>query len=224
MKKSNHYEWLIITEGNSDIAVYRDYFADAPVNIRGTRGKDSAINMSAWEYDLVRILYNDLGRIGFKGVIIVVDSDSDGVSPFKDYRRGDDSLYIGDKPTVSQDSTGVFWFLDRLKGLSVLPIKGVNVPRTVPGCLETDLLTTYGFPMKLQPEHDAFVGIIKQATTKWNIPNKGDGEPWWKNNEGAKMDKFMYTALRKGFKVCATKPALPAEPEVIRNIRTAMNS
>ena len=221
MNRPNQYEWLIIAEGNSDITIYRKYLSDGKFNIRGTRGKNTALNMRVWEHGLISILHNDLGRVGFKGVIIVVDSDSDSTSPFKDYCRGEDSLYVGSKLTPARDPTGTFWILDILKGIKELPVRGVNVPRAVPGCLETDLLRSYGFPIKPQSEYDAFVDIIKQATVAWNIPKKGDGNPWWEDNEEAKMDKFMYSALLEGFEICATKPVLPMELDIIKNIRMA---
>ncbi|MDR0381416.1 MAG: hypothetical protein LBH86_05425 [Oscillospiraceae bacterium] len=65
-------------------------------------------------------------------------------------------------------------------------------------------------------------GIIKKATTKWAIPNNDDGKLWWELNEKAKMDKFIYTALRKGFATAGKKPNMPAEPNVMTHIRAAM--
>lgn len=50
-----------------------------------------------------------------------------------------------------------------------------------------------------------------------------DGRCWWEINEKSKMDKFIYVALREGFKVCGKKPALPKEPDIIGNIRIAMS-
>jgi len=103
-----------------------------------------------------------------------------------------------------------------------LPIKGIIVPKTGNGCLETELLTAYGFPVEHQPEYPTFNAIIKNATTAWKIPKNEDGKHWWEINEKAKIDKFIYAALRQGFKVCAKAPTLPREPCVISKLRTTM--
>lgn len=192
MKKSNQYEWLIVTEGNSDITIYKKYLKDLSFHIIGTGGKGYAINMSAWDSNCIKNLENDLGRTGFKGLILVIDSDDNSISPFRNYKRGVNSLYINAQPTPKKDSSGAFWVLDNLKGTEILSIKGINVPRANSGCLETELLSAYGFPTKSQPEYNSFIDIIKQATNKWNIQNNDDGKPWWEINEDAKMDKFIY--------------------------------
>jgi len=131
---------------------------------------------------------------------------------------------IGIKPLPVMDSSGSFWLLDNIKGIKALPIMGINVPRTNHGCLESDLLYSYGFPIENQKEYFSFVSIIKQATTFWKIPVNDDGKIWWETNEKAKMDKFIYAALKQGFRVSNKKVELPKEPEIIKNIRIAMNS
>jgi len=223
MKRQNQYEWLIIAEGNSDIAIYKKYLEDLSFHIIGMGGKGNSINMNAWNSNCIENLKNDLGRTGFKGLILVIDSDDNSISPFKDYKRGADFSYINNQPALKKDASGAFWHLDNLKGKETLSIKGINVPRTTTGCLETELLSAYGFPIKSQPEYNSLVDIIKQTTSKWNIPNNNDGKPWWEINEDAKMDKFIYYALRRGFITCKKEPMLPPEPEVIRNIRKAMS-
>jgi hypothetical protein len=227
MKKRSQYDWLIVAEGNSDISVYNEYLDDdnIPLSFRiiGVGGKGYSLNMSSWDPKHIATLRNDSGRTGFKGVILVVDSDADAKTPFANYRRGDSLFYIDSiPPTPERDSTGSFWLLDSIKGIKPLPVKGINVPRADHGCLETELLSSYGFPTEPQTEYTSFVNIIKQATAEWKIPNNDDGKPWWEINEKAKFDKFIYAALRQGFKVCGKEPALPDEPDVIRNIRTAM--
>ena len=142
MKKPNQYEWLIVAEGSSDIAVYNQY------------------------------LYSDAVPKSF-----------------------------------------------RIMGVGG---KGINIPRDDTGCLETELLASYGFPVKSQDEYESLIDIIKRATTIWGIPDNKDGNPWWGINEKAKMDKFIYAALRHGFKVVDKTPPLPKEPDVIENIRIAM--
>jgi hypothetical protein len=179
--------------------------------------------MGAWDSKHIGTLRNDIGRTGFKGVIIVIDSDDNSESPFENYRRNAGLTYSDDKPICVEDSSGAFWLLDRIKDRSLLPVIGINVPRTDSGCLETDLLSAYGFPTTQQPEYGSFTNIIKRATTEWKIPYNDDGKPWWEINEKAKMDKFIYSALREGFKVSDKKPALPNEPKVINDIRVAMD-
>lgn len=226
MKKPDRHEWLVIAEGNTDIAVYKEYLKDCiSFDMISTGGKNRTLNMNGWDAKHINVLRHNLGRTGFKGLILVVDSDDNSASLFENYRRHDDSsLYVGNKPIPAMDATSLFWVLDNIKGIKTLPVKGIKVPRGDAGCLETDLLSAYGFPIRSQPEHNLFVNIIKQATGVWNIQNKKDGNPWWKTNEDAKMDKFMYLALKQGF--AANRVEIPAplkEPDVIRNMRMAMS-
>jgi len=151
-----------------------------------------------------------------------VDSDDRNDVPFEKYQRHNDLPYRGDQLAPVVDSSGAFWCLDEIIGTSIIPIKGINTPRLAPGCLETELLLAYGFPISSQPEYDSFVNIIKRATIEWNISNKKDGTPWWQPNEVSKMDKFIYGSLKHGFIFCGREPLLPEEPAVIRNIRIAM--
>jgi len=222
LNKSNQYEWLIIVEGSRDVSVYNEYLTDVPCKISGLGGKSYSINMSSWDSKSVAALRNDLGRTGFKGVIIIVDSDNCDCDPFAKYCRTIDLPYIGSVVKPQKDSTGSYWLLDSMRGLKSLPVRGVNVPRDDNGCLETDLLTAYGFPVEKQIVYTTFVNIIKKASTIWKIPNNNDNKPWWEINEKAKMDKFIYAALREGFCVSDKKPVLPKEPNVISNLRKAM--
>jgi hypothetical protein len=227
MRKKNQYDWLIVAEGNSDISVYCEYLnsdgAALLSRIIGVGGKGYSVNMKAWDAKHIDTLRTDLGRTEFKGVILVVDSDDDDHDPFSAYCRGDDSFYIGQSPPPpTMDGSNSFWVLDSLNGTNALPLRGVNVPRGGYGCLETDLLSAYGFPAGHQPEYVSLCGIIKRATTEWEIPDNNDGKPWWEVNETAKMDKFIYAALRQGFRVSGKEPPLPPEPNVISNIRAAM--
>ncbi|MDR1216991.1 MAG: hypothetical protein LBJ99_00200, partial [Oscillospiraceae bacterium] len=66
------------------------------------------------------------------------------------------------------------------------------------------------------------VGIIQKSSTEWKIPKHGDGKDWWVENQKAKIDKFIYSALSHGFEVSGEKPHLPNEPAVICNIRAAI--
>jgi hypothetical protein len=226
-KKPSHHEWLIVFEGNSDIAVYQDYLNNeiSPPSFKSisTGGKECVLNMNTWNFKNHAILMTDLTRTSFKGVILVVDADVISANPFSNYKRRDDFSYIGDKPTPKKDDSDAFWLLDFLNGRSPLPVRGITVPRDNDGCLETVLLSAYGFPIISQPEYDTLADTIKRATTEWKIPDNNDGNPWWKINEKAKIDKFIYSALKNGFKTCAKPPKLPPKPCIIENILTAMN-
>jgi hypothetical protein len=227
MKKPNQYEWLVIVEGGSDIGVYQHYLKDSNAPNRykffNVGGKGRVKNINAWKQECLDTLSTDLGRTGFKGVLLVVDSDDNTATPFCDYVRGNNIRYIGEKPDANMDESGEFWHLDKLNGIEEIPLRGINVPRSADGCIETELLSSYGFPIKSQPEYTSLVGIIKQASEKWNIPNTDDGNPWWSINETAKMDKFIYAALKQGFVVSRRPPCMPSEPDIIAYMRKAMD-
>ena len=227
MKRPNQYDWLIIAEGNSDISIYNEYLrtdkALLSFKILGVGGKGFSLNMEAWDKKHLDTVQNELGRVGFRGVILVVDADDISGDQFANYRRSNNIHFVGNIPPPSIDPTGTYWLLDNMKGIDKpLPIKGIVVPKIGNGCLETELIAAYGFPVEQQPEYSLFTGIIKQATTAWKIPKNKDGKLWWDINEKAKIDKFIYAALRQGFKVCEKEPTLPREPNIISRLRTAM--
>lgn len=230
-QKGNQYEWLIIAEGNSDISVYTAYLkgSNTPVSCRilGVGGKGFSLNMEGWDENHIDIVANDVGRCGFKGIIFIIDTDDSVTDPFANYIRSTDSrlTYIPNLTAAPiLDGSGSFWNLDYLSGNEKeVVLRGVNVPRNDAGCLESDLLVSYGFPVKTQPEYDSFTGIIKKATVEWAVPNNDDGKPWWELNEKAKMDKFIYAALKQGFKVSDKEPDMPPEPSVVASIRAAMS-
>ena len=131
-------------------------------------------------------------------------------------------------PSPKRDESQRFWTLDTIKGTQQnFPVRGINVPLEQCGCLETDLLQSYGFPVEGQPEHAKFIEIIKKATVKWKVPQR-NGKDWWDNpNQKAKFDKFIYVALTSAFGRClktgaAAIPPPERLPEVIRNLRAAM--
>ncbi|MCL1809905.1 MAG: hypothetical protein FWG42_09120 [Clostridiales bacterium] len=229
MSKERQYEWLIVAEGSSDIAIFREYLKSESIYTISVGSKGDVLNANAWNPNDIGRLDNDVGRKGFKGVIIVIDTDDNSCSPFDKYRRCDslNYKYKEDKPKPAKNPTGDFWFLDSFFGTTecpVITVRGVTVPNDGSGCLETELLAAYGFPTKPQPHYCSFVDIIKKATEIWKIPNKKNGDVWWKSNETAKMDKFIFYALNYGFKACGQKPAHPTEKElsIISNIRKAM--
>jgi len=225
MTKVNQYEWLIVAEGKSDIRVYKEYLKDLSFQLMSVGGKECSVNMPSWNDKHVETVRHDIGRMGFRGIILVVDSDENSISPFENYCRLPNLPYnSSQRPAPTKDLSGCFWLLDEIRETKLLPVRGINVPVSASGCLETELLSAYGFPTKSQPEHASFVSIIKKATITWNIPNHEDDTPWWRVNETSKMDKFIYTALKQGFISCCPNVELlpPVEPDVIKNLQAAM--
>ena len=224
---SSRYEWLVIVEGSTDVGVFKSYLINnnstISCHIEHVSGKNMVMNMPTWTPRLLTTLKTALGRVGFKGVILVVDSDDDYCNPFNGYVRGGQVQYIAGEPCPRKDSSGDFWQLDTFIGVDYIPLKGVNMPNIANGGLETELLEAYGFPTKKQSEYSKFTDIVKHATNVWNIPDNNDGSKWWANNETAKMDKFIYLALKEGFSKVATHPQLPPNnPDVITRIQKAM--
>jgi len=221
-----HYEWLVVVEGNTDVGVFKKYFDDSSHFLCNILHAGGSIlkNMPMWSQKLIMTLKTDLARDMFRGVILVVDSDDNSSNPFDDYVRSDDSdiRYIGDKSNPFVDLTETYWNLDNIIGHNIIPIRGINMPFLNHGGLESELLSAYGFPTRGQPEYSVFVEIIKCATTKWGIPKNKNGTPWWTENETAKMDKFIYSALEKGFVTSKKTPALPCNPDIITRIQKAM--
>ena len=229
-QKPSHYEWLIIVEGPNDAGTYKYYlYTDGEpkvCHIEHVGGGNSAKNMSTWNPKLIMALNNNLARKGFKGVILVIDSDENSSNPFRDYKRNETVRYNEYKPIPRRDASGDFWHIDEFdkaeSGNNIF-LRGVSAPSTASGALETELLSAYRFPIEGQNEYCSLTNIIKRATTEWNIPKNGDGKHWWEANETAKMDKFIYSALRNGFITVDKKPILPTAPDVITRIQKAMN-
>jgi hypothetical protein len=235
MSQNPHYKWLIVVEGNSDAGTLRHLLVEYGVSkhdffLFPAGGKPNVLHTKQWPHikidnsglDLASVVINDIGRKTFVGAILVVDSDTDANDPFGQYDRDQGLLqYVHHTPNKHKivDS---YWLLDELKGSRDIPILGINVPLNNKGCIETDLLDTYGFPKNGQPEHQSFFDIIIKATDKWNIQKLKSGIDWWAENQEAKIDKFIYSALTHGFQVCKQKPRLPAEPQMITQIKTAM--
>ena len=191
MSAVNQYKWLIVVESETDANTYSDLlikygvqssdFALFPVS-----GKPNVCNATTWSTrkseihnsDLLKLVQQDLGRIGFVGVLLVVDSDEDDSSVFKKYKRNaDSSLYVDDVPPPIKKISDTYWELDVLNGASgAIPVIGISVPIDSAGCLETDLLSSYGFPTEGQPEYSCLTDIVKKSSDKWNIPKHGDGK------------------------------------------------
>jgi hypothetical protein len=236
MSQPNHYKWLIVVEGETDVNTYGSLLVGYGVkknvfSLFAARGKGNVCNSTTWgnaksickpQNNLLATLIQDIGRKDFSGVILLIDSDSDNNKVCDTYKRTPSLLYVNEKQ-VSQNK-GVYWHLDDLNGANKIPIYGISVPVGAAGCLETDLLASYSFPVEGQTEYDVFVDIIKKSTSRWQIPpNKNDKE-WWEENSKAKFDKFIYSALSHGFYVSRRTPALPVEPDVIKNIKSVINT
>ncbi|MCL2822378.1 MAG: hypothetical protein FWD57_00115 [Polyangiaceae bacterium] len=163
-------------------------------------------------------------------VTIVVDMDDYSGSPFDGYKRVSASLLYEtpNTPSLCSVLSGCYWSLDVIKGAHrSLPVRGITVPASSDGCLETDLLAAYGFPLPSQDEHAHFTNIIKRATEGWGIACRSDGKPWWYDNEQSKLDKFMFTALDQGFHRCCArdKKSVPPPrdtPQIIKRLEMAM--
>jgi len=226
MSRSNCYKWLIVIEGNKDVSIYHHLLTDHGVNkndfhLLGISGKGFICNSTTWgdNNNLLQTVRQDIGRSNFAGIILIVDADSDNNNAFNTYKRNPALHYIA-TTTPNKENNGIYWHLDDLNGSNKIPIYGISVPATTAGCLETDLLTSYGFPVEDQIEYSNFVDIIKKSTDKWQVPKHGDGKEWWEENCKAKMDKFIYWALDHGFRVSKEKPSRHIEPDVIKNIKS----
>jgi hypothetical protein len=234
MSKNGNYKWLIIVEGNSDYKTYSHLFEEFDVNqndvsLFAAGNKGFVCKASKWEDIRKGELFNkvdtDIGRRNFKGIILLTDTDTDIAEPFGLYDRNPNLKYIdADKP-VAKEVKGSFWELDFINGANKIPVIGINVPFDAVGCLESDLLNSYGFPVRGQCEHIAFEDIIQKSSNKWQIPLLKGGGNWWDENKEAKIDKFIYLALYEGFSVCCDKkPAFLYEPAVIKHIKNAVDS
>jgi hypothetical protein len=226
VSESKHFKWLLVVEGSTDRNTYakllsRYGVAYHDVSFVHGGGKDTVCNTSAWSKGVLDVLHTALGRRRFIGIILLVDSDNNSGEKFDIYKRNDKLPYVEDLPPTIVNK-GCYWHIDELIGVNIVPIYGINVPMTTSGCLETDLLDTYGFPIHGQTEYANIVDAIQKASSYWQIPKRGDGKDWWEINQRAKMDKFIYSAFTHGFEVSELSPCLPDEPNVITNIKSVL--
>jgi hypothetical protein len=238
-----NYKWLIVGEGDTDVGTYTKLIKQFGVPefdflVKHAGGKGNVFRMNNWEKlpasgDRIATqsaLQNDQGRHNFKGVIVVVDSDQNQnlVQNYAGYSQNCRSQLIAydtwqvPHPTANPSIIQ----LDTLKGTKgrKLPIFGLCVPVSNQGCLETDLLRAYAYPIK-DEDYDAFAKTIKEASQSWGVGKSKDGKEWWEpeRNGKARIDKFMYAALAKGFEVNDLKTRLITEPQIITDIKNAMN-
>ncbi|MDR1246994.1 MAG: hypothetical protein LBK57_08215 [Clostridiales Family XIII bacterium] len=231
---TNRYKWLLVVEGETDVTTYKDLLKrygvpSGDIALFSASGKGNVCNAENWAFvqfddtDLLSTLIQDSGRTDFCGVILLVDTDADGSAIFENYKRNTDTrLHYVTTSKPQKEQRGECWYLDSLNGVQEIPVLGIAVPMNGSGCLETDLLNSYGFPVEGQDEYAQFVDIIQKSSSNWQIPLKNDGTNWWKENSKAKLDKFIYSALSHGFMVSRRTPQLPCEPSVIGYIKLAI--
>jgi hypothetical protein len=234
MSKNNRYKWLIVVEGGTDVRTYSNLLTHYGVptddfSLFSARGKGRVCNADTWgnvrfnKTDLLSTLVQDSGRKGFCGVILLVDSDSDSDKAFDNYERSADArLHYVEDVAPAKERRGAYWYLDSINGAQAVPVYGIAVPMISSGCLETDLLDSYGFPVEGQDEYSQLVSIIQKSSAAWQISKHGDGKDWWVENRKAKFDKFIYSALSRGFEASGETPHLSNEPAVIGNIKAAI--
>ncbi len=237
MNKENQYKWLIIVEGKTDKKTYEKLLTLSGVDkndyhLVSAHGKERVCNSANWDNvkmgntpngNLLGQVKQDIGRIGFMGIILIIDTDTIGSNAFNKYQRNDNLPYIKEAVPKVENKTN-YWYIDSLEGANEIPVYGISVPMDSSGCLETELLSSYGFPIEGQPEYTSIADVVKKASEYWKIPKHGDGKDWWEINQKAKMDKFIYSAFTYGFKVSDEEPAPPAVPDVIRNIKTVIGA
>ncbi|MCL2822375.1 MAG: hypothetical protein FWD57_00100 [Polyangiaceae bacterium] len=228
-KPPDDYQWLVVVEGESDCDTLKRYFPAPQYCFVAARGKPNALN-GKWE-GAASVLSLAATRESFLGMIILVDKDDDTVPPFNAYRRISSPLlrYCSPElPTPTPDQSNSHWNLDIIKGRHrLLAVLGITVPAAQDGCMETDMLEAYGFPVPSQGQYHDFKSIVVEATRRWDIRG---GKDWWTPNERSKLDKFMYVALTQGFARCcygSREEDLPGpkhEPQIIVSLRTAVEA
>ena len=180
-----------------------------------------------------KTLQHHQGMHTFEGVIFIVDSDENqslgqNYAGYSQACRSPLITYaIWQQPQPIANTSVML--LDTLTGTNgrKLPIYGLCVPSAGSGCLETDLLNAHGYPVPdpSDKDYDAFARTIKAASQSWGVEKSSDGREWWEpsHNGKARMDKFMYVALMEGFIANKLKTQQIVEPQIITDIKVAMN-
>ena len=199
MSRTSKYKWLIIVEGSTDVKTYGNLLSTYGVNssdfhLVSARIKGIVCNTNAWSNashsDLYSRVINDIGRADFCGIILLIDSDTNSVDAFNAYKRNANFSYV--EPTAPViENKGHYWYIDNIDGGKQIPVYGINVPIKSTGCLESDLLASYGFPVEGQSEYASVVDAVQKASVRWQVPMHGDGKNWWEENQRAKLDKFI---------------------------------
>jgi hypothetical protein len=230
-----HYKWLVVVEGIGDVRTFchllKEFKVANPYEylLFDAGGKSKVMHSDKWDkiqsscnesFTLLDTVRNDLGREGFEGLILIVDSDESSQSPFSGYSRNKNNLqYVGSAHLPILNEIGSYWLVDTLKGCKKIPIYGINVPVRKDGCFETDILEAYKFPVNGQSEYEEIKKLIRETSKRWKIR-----KDWWKKNEKAKMDKFISIAFHCAFKAAKQKPKLSKEPGVITTIKSIIST
>ena len=237
------YKWLIVGEGNFDVGTYTTLLKNFGVpksdfQVMNAGSRDNVFRMNRWIESPAskgRVVSQLTLRIvqanpSFQGVILVVDSDQNrnieqNYAEYSDDCRSSWITYDTWQPPQLIPNTSII-LLDRLKGTDgrKLPIYGLCVPTSGQGCLETDLIQAYGYPIEAE-DYDTFADTIKEASKIWCEYMSEDKKPWWdqERNGKARIDKVMYQALLGGFDVRFLNLKQIREPQIITDIKNAMN-
>jgi len=237
-----HYKWLIVVEGSSDVTTFTELLKkfgvnDSEIKVKYAGGVGKVYRLNNWgekpsEKDRIISqfdLHHDQGRPNFMGAILVVDSDEKGnlSKNFAEYSQSCRSALISYVNwRQPQEITPSIMRLDTIKGVDSreLPIYGLCVPASGQGCIETDLLQAYGYPAN-EEDYDSFASNIRLASQSWCADKPSNGNEWWNSsrNGKARMDKFMYVALKEGFETIGEDIKMVIEPQIITDIKYAMS-
>jgi hypothetical protein len=222
---NKQYECLVIVEGKTDVETYKSYITDTKYKWLSANGKPYLCN---WDNNsnnhepLINEIAHYITLSTLKKVILIVDSDDDPEDSFKLYSRSRQLRYISETPIITFQNN--YWFIDEIRSMSKIPVYGVTVPLEDTGCLETELLNTYGYPKPQDKDYIELERIIRLTSDKWEIVKDSNGYEWFDSkNHDARMDKFIYSALRKGFESVGKKPVLPREPKAITKIKEVLS-
>jgi 5S rRNA maturation endonuclease (ribonuclease M5) len=233
MSTNINFESLIIVEGSTDVTTYRNllktYGVDEDIfNILSAGNCTNVCDLSLWnnieinsKETLYKIVKREIQRTSFKRILLIIDSDFNNEKAFDKYKRNNNFDYVDKEPNFILYTDYIL--LDNLDATNEIPIYGITVPLNDTGCLETDLLNTYGYPTRAHKDYDELERIIKATSGKWNIHKDRMNREWYDINHDAKMDKFIYSALHHGFWTVWKAPSLPSEPDIIKHIKEVLS-
>jgi hypothetical protein len=212
-------ENLIVVEGATDIEAYKSYFNSEKISWFAIKGTKNLFDKQKWleiKYNgitLEKCIDHLLGTQNFRSILFIVDSDYAPDKAFDKYNSNTAKTKIQD-----------YWLLDKLKGgYREIPIYGLSVPVLDRGCLETELLYAYGFPKHDQPEYNDLEAIVKRASKEWQVHKNNQNQEWYDINPQARMDKFIYNALKSGFSSVNQVTHLQKELDIITHIKGVLN-
>jgi 5S rRNA maturation endonuclease (ribonuclease M5) len=233
MSANSSYESLIVVEGLTDVTTYRNllktYGVDEDIFCVLSAGNcKNVCDLNSWNdikinsrETLYKIVIREMQRASFKKILLIIDADFNNEKAFDKYKRNNSFDFV-DSSERSISNTE-YLLLDILDGVNEIPIYGITVPLKDTGCLETDLLDTYGYPTRAHDDYRELERIIKITSSKWNVHKNADNQEWYDVNHDAKMDKFIYSALHHGFWTVWKAPSLPSEPDIIKHIKKVLS-